>query len=83
MAFVWAPVATPPADRDRQPTEGELHFFRSYPRLGSDFTVVAGESTNFNCMAWSVGFIDRWIDGGSPEVMQRLCKSRAWADTRL
>jgi hypothetical protein len=83
MASEWAPVPTPPADRDRQPTEGEIQFFKSHPHLVANFKIVAEKDPVYNCMGWSLGFNDRWIDGGTPEQMRRLCKSRAWSDTRL
>jgi hypothetical protein len=83
MASQWCPVRTPPVNGDRQPTQGEILFFRSYPHLLNNFRIVAEYNIAYNCIGWSVGFNNRWIDGGTREQMRRLCKSRAWGDTRL
>jgi hypothetical protein len=34
---------------------------RAFPRLGDDFEVLAPHTKVYNCIAWSIGFTDRWI----------------------
>ncbi len=33
----------------------------SFPRLGDEFEVLAPASPSYNCIAWALGFNDRWI----------------------
>jgi hypothetical protein len=83
MTSQWVPVRTPHPSHDRNPHPGEILFFRSYPLLQNHFSVVAEESAAYNCIGWSVGFDNRWIDGGTQEQMRLLCKSSVWGGTRL
>jgi hypothetical protein len=49
-------------------TSAEKQRFRGlFPNLNVDRAVVSGEvSTVYNCIAWTVGFVDRWLwPGGS------------------
>lgn len=81
---------TPDLSRAQQPTEGELECyergvdkFPNLARLGSFLTWsleglfpgVTLANYNFNCIGWSVGHTDRWIEPGSVEDMDALCKS--------
>lgn len=80
------PVPTPAANTSRAPTGGELATYETgtdrFPNLGAlgsfrcwDWQNLPGVNNHgFNCFAWSVGFTDRWIQGGSRGEMQRLCK---------
>ncbi len=48
-------------------TPAEKHRFRGYfPNRNVGQTVVTGEvSTMYHCLAWTVGFNDRWLWPGS------------------
>lgn len=83
LVFIKMPyVRTPPADRLRTPSAGELASYQTGPdrfvnlaALGGfqTFTVHGLDLTRFNCFAWSLGFTDRWIQGGTRDVMEQLC----------
>ncbi|KAK4166834.1 hypothetical protein QBC43DRAFT_312528 [Cladorrhinum sp. PSN259] len=72
---------TPPANTGRNPTAGELasyqtgadRFINLAPLGGFRcFDLANVDMARFNCFAWSVGFTDRWIQGGSQADMVRL-----------
>ena len=77
---------TPAANTAAAPTAGELETYETgtdrfvhLAEYGSfrtfDVAALGADPAKFNCFAWSVGFTDRWIQGGTKEDMVRLCKS--------
>jgi hypothetical protein len=62
-------VATYETGADRFANLAALGGFRNF-----DAASISTDPTRFNCFAWSVGFTDRWIQGGTKADMQRLCK---------
>jgi hypothetical protein len=54
----------------RKPTSSEWDFLkRTFPSLTQDDVWVTGPATSdfqYNCIAWSLGYDDRWIDPFSP-----------------
>jgi hypothetical protein len=79
-------VPTPPLTELRDPTMGERQTFETgadrYVNLATwgsfkcwDWEgLPAVHPHGFNCFAWSMGFTDRWIQGGTRAKMNRLCK---------
>jgi hypothetical protein len=69
-------------------TIGEINNLRNFPNLMSSQmlnlqhknVVLGGKSNDFNCIAYSMGYTDRWIDiafprqPGSETAMATLCK---------
>lgn len=58
-------------DRARFPDERAENSPRDYPLLGGDYEVLAPSSDRYNCIAFSLGYRDRWISprtgpAGSP-----------------
>ncbi|KAK3374551.1 hypothetical protein B0H63DRAFT_252940 [Podospora didyma] len=78
------PVPTPAVTALRDPTAGEraqnetgVDRFRHLATRGSfkcwDWRILPGATDkSFNCFAWSLGFTDRWVEGGSRAQMNRL-----------
>lgn len=78
-------VPTPAANTTTAPSEAEIATYQTGPdrflnitQLGSfrvfNAAAISTDPARFNCFAWSVGFTDRWIQGGTREDMVRLCK---------
>ncbi|KAM3547478.1 hypothetical protein ARSEF4850_010004, partial [Beauveria asiatica] len=82
-----APRPAPDPSRSRKPTAGELECYQNgrdrFPdlaRLGSFgtwdpeemYSAAHVDATRFNCISWSVGHTDRWIEPGTVEEMNRL-----------
>ncbi len=76
---------TPNLNTLTAPSEGEVVTYQTgtdrfydLDRLGGfrnfNAAAISADPTRFNCFAWSVGFTDRWIQGGSKADMVRLCK---------
>lgn len=81
MPPAWSPVPTPPASLLRDPSEGELATWEKGPNKFPDIgnfkvykSVPGSDDTPYNCFAWSVGFTDRWLEGGTREQMKALCE---------
>ncbi|ROV99684.1 hypothetical protein VSDG_03026 [Cytospora chrysosperma] len=80
MPIKWWPIATPSSSRLRAPTEGELATWKNGPdrfpnikdvKVYTDTHIIPGER-QYNCFAWSLGFQDRWVDGGTRDEMVKL-----------
>ena len=78
-------IATPAASTLEAPSAGDLETYETgtdrffhLAEYGSfrnfDVAALSADPARFNCFAWSVGFTDRWIQGGTKEDMVRLCK---------
>ncbi len=76
---------TPAASTLRDPTDGDLETYQDgtdrFLHLAEyggfrnfDVASISADPARFNCFAWSVGFTDRWIQGGTKDDMVRLCK---------
>lgn len=60
----------------KAPTKTQKEYYEAaFPHLGN-FSVIGNATNNYNCISWSVGFNDRWIDAGSREQMVTLCEYR-------
>jgi hypothetical protein len=47
-----------------------------FPTLATRVELILKDrDKNYNCVAWTVGKTDRWINPGDKEYMLRLCKS--------
>lgn len=47
-----------------------------FPNIGQFKVYVVNANVDekkYNCFAWSIGFQDRWINGGTREQMKILC----------
>lgn len=77
MPVTWYPVPTPAANSATTPTAGELAVFKvgfaRFPNIGDFMVFEHAKNTNYNCFAWSLGFQDRWLEGGTRAEMVRLC----------
>lgn len=56
----------------------EFGFYKkTFPKLVRDTVIVLGPKNNrYNCISYSLGFTDRWIDVGNTKPgLATLCKS--------
>ena len=61
----------------RKLTDIEWGFFsKTFPKLvRENITVEGPKDQKYNCISWSLGFKDRWIDvGETKEGLATLCK---------
>lgn len=86
MAAPAGYVPTPAANTLVGPSAGDLETYENgadrFVNLGAlgsfanfNAAAISPDPGRFNCFAWSVGFTDRWIQGGTRADMVRLCKS--------
>ncbi|KAK4136087.1 hypothetical protein BT67DRAFT_454826 [Trichocladium antarcticum] len=68
-------VATYQTGPDKFVNLGPLGGFRNF-----NITALGADQARFNCFAWSVGFTDRWIQGGTKDDMARLCTDKDTKD---
>jgi hypothetical protein len=61
----WEDPAKKPLDTERNYAERAYFHTESeragFPRLTDEFEVIRPNSTSYNCIAWSLGYTDRWI----------------------
>lgn len=69
MANTHDPLQCP-----RPLTEGEKITFGNIPALNpAQCTALHPPSKKYNCVAWSLGYQDRWIDPGTKTQMENMC----------
>lgn len=65
---------TPTPTDSREPTENELTNYRQgFPLIGhfQVLNITHVRLIVFNCIAWSMGFTDRWLEPGTRAQMAR------------
>ena len=71
-------AAAPDLNKFPRPlTDIEWGFYsKTFPNLQREHVTALGpKNTKFNCISWSLGFEDRWIDvGETKEGLVTLCK---------
>jgi hypothetical protein len=60
-------VSSPAQGCPRSPTDPEKsRLKKSFPLLRDDFQITDEATGRYNCIAWSLGFTNRWINPGQP-----------------
>jgi type VI secretion system secreted protein VgrG len=61
---------------------------KGFPRLGGNFEVIGGATKGYNCIAWSLGVTDHWVnpetgpDFAPLKYMDRLYAERGYSRER-